>query len=147
MQNTNEDLLAAWLNLSASVRNDRVVDAMSFNETHICNLLYRANMSKAAPLTATDLCRKTGLLKSQMNKVLTGLEKRGMIIRERSNEDKRQIFIRLNEANLSVYEKEHQRILDFADQLMEQLGEADTREAIRLMNTMADEVKKIIDKT
>ena len=31
MQQMNEELLAAWLNLSASVRNDRVVDAMSYN--------------------------------------------------------------------------------------------------------------------
>ncbi len=70
-----------------------------------------------------------------------------MIIRERSNEDKRQILIRLNQANLSVYEKEHQRILEFADQLIGQLGEEDTKEAIRLMNAIADKTKRIIEGT
>ena len=118
---------------------------MSYNETHICNLLYRAKMEHKGALTATDLCKKTGLLKSQMNKVLTGLEKRGMIIRKRSNEDKRQIVIQLNDENLSVYEKEHQRILDFVDRLIAQLGDTDANEAIRLMNTMAEKAKSIID--
>ena len=68
-----------------------------------------------------------------------------MIIRKRSNEDKRQILIQLNDENLSVYEKEHQRILDFVDRLIAQLGDTDANEAIRLMNTMAEKAKSIID--
>ncbi len=70
MQKLNEDLLAAWLGLSASVRNDRVVDAMSYNETHICNLLYRAMLNGAEPLTATVLCKKTGLLVTVQRRTL-----------------------------------------------------------------------------
>lgn len=147
MGETNEELLAAWLKMTSSVRNDRVVAAMSFNEIHICNLLYRARAMGEEPLTATDLCQKTGLLKSQMNKVLTALEKRGMIIRERSGQDKRRILIELNEEKLSIYETEHQRILDFVDQLMEQLGEEDTKETIRLLNSISDKVKTIIDES
>lgn len=146
MNQINEELLTAWLKTCAAIRNDRIVadTVLSFNEIHICNLLYRARAAGKVFLTATDLCQSTGLLKSQMNKVLTGLEKRGMIIRERSNEDKRKICICLNEENISVYEKEHQRILDFVDLLIGKLGEEDTLNTIRLLNTISADVMNIL---
>ncbi len=146
MQNLNEELLAAWLSLSSTIRNDRLVSTMSFNEIHVCNQLYRAQMEGDALLTATDLCQKTGLLKSQMNKVISALEKKEMIIRNRSTEDKRRIFIRLNTSKISVYKEEHDRILKFVDSLIGSLGEEDTKETVRLLNAIANNAKHILEK-
>lgn len=144
MEQINEELLSAWLKLSSSVRNDRVVMNMSYNEMHICNLISKAQIHGSGHLTATDLCRETGLLKSQMNKVLTGLEEKGTVTRCRSRDDKRRIFIRMSEEGNRAYEQEHQRILDFVDELILKIGPADTEVTINLMNTIANCVTDIL---
>ncbi len=74
MENLNEKLLNAWLTLSSVVNNERIVSSIPFNEAHVCNLLYRQRMENPGVfLTATELCARTRMLKSQMNKVLASL--------------------------------------------------------------------------
>ena len=91
-ESLEEKLLDAWLDVSAVIRNDRFVNGLTFNETFICNLLLRQKRKDPSVyLTAADLCEMTGILKSQMNRCLTSLEKKGMIERIRSEEDKRKI--------------------------------------------------------
>ena len=48
-----ERLLSAWLTLSSTLWNERIVTGMTFNEAFVCNLLSRQDA--AQPLTATDL--------------------------------------------------------------------------------------------
>ena len=100
-----ERLLSAWLTLSSTLWNERVVSGMTFNEAFVCNLLsHQAQEAPDQPLTATDLCERTRLLKSQMNKVLSEMEKKGYIQRLRSTRDRRQIFLRLTEAGHVYYD-------------------------------------------
>ena len=39
MEKINEELLTAWLKISTSVNNSRLVSKMSFNESLVCNIL------------------------------------------------------------------------------------------------------------
>ena len=79
----SEKLLDAWLSLSSTVWNRRVVSAMTFNEIFVCNLLrHQMEENPGARLTATDLCDKMRLFKSQMNKVLNSMEEKGYIKRK-----------------------------------------------------------------
>ena len=93
MKDTNEKILDAWVQLIMAVNSERLVTDMPFNEAVICNLLYR---NKDLKMTATDLCEITGMQKSQMNRTLTAMESKDIIIRQRSNSDKRVIYINLN---------------------------------------------------
>ena len=93
MQQLNEVLLGAWLRISTVINNSRLVSEMSYNESLICNILYRnATEHPEHTMTATDLCAETRILKSQMNRILTQLEEKKLITRERSSEDKRKIY-------------------------------------------------------
>ena len=84
MNNQAEDkLLDAWLSLTSTLWNTRIVQSMTFNEAHVMGLLLRFS-TPSDPLTATDLIRRTHMLKSQMNKILTTLETKGFIVRLRS---------------------------------------------------------------
>ena len=98
-----ERLLSAWLTLSSTLWNERIVTGMTFNEAFVCNLLSRQDA--AQPLTASDLCQRTKLLKSQMNKVLSEMERKGYIQRIRSEKDKRQVLLHLTEAGQAAYAK------------------------------------------
>ena len=124
MSQLNEELLNAWLRVSTSIVNSRIVSELTYNETLVCNALYRYGLEKRSkPLTATDLCGMTNMLKSQMNRTLNLLEGRGLITRQRSTEDKRQVFVFFNADKSEAYEIQHSRILKLLDEIIKELGE------------------------
>lgn len=115
----NEELLYAWLKMCTALNNSRTVTDLPFNESLICSLLYQNGRQ---PMTATDLCRETRILKSQMNRILDSLEQRGLILRTRSQTDRRQVLIRLNPDKLTPYLVQHEKILQIVDTLLERCG-------------------------
>lgn len=142
---TNERLLGAWLKISTVINNSRLVSEMSYNESLICNILYRNAMEHPEQLlTATDLCTETKILKSQMNRILTQLEEKKLITRERSSEDKRKVFVRLNEDQSNTYIKQHSQILKLLDDIIERLGEEKAIEITEALNGISDVASEII---
>ena len=142
---TNERLLSAWLKISTIINNSRLVSEMSYNESLICNILYRNAMEYPEQLlTATDLCAETKILKSQMNRILTQLEEKKVITRERSSEDKRKVFVRLNEDQSNTYIKQHAQILKLLDDIIERLGEEKAIEITEALNRISDVASEII---
>lgn len=132
MAHLNEELLHAWLRVSTSIVNSRIVSELSYNETLVCNALYRNRLEQGdRPLTATDLCGMTNMLKSQMNRTLNLLEVKGLITRERSTEDKRQVFVWFDPEKADAYQAQHSRILKLLDGIIEELG-VEQAEEVRL---------------
>ena len=138
MDNLHESLLNSWLRLSTSINNGRLVSEMTYNESLICNILYNQSKAGEKPLTATDLCQATNMLKSQMNRTLTQLEAKDLITRERSSIDKRQILITMNLQQCHAYEKQHAQILQILDEVILQLGEEKTLNTIHTLNQISD---------
>ena len=116
-----EQLLDAWLNLTSTLWNTRIVSSLSYNEAHVMGILLRRS-TKDAPMTATDLIRRTRLLKSQMNKILTRLEERGYITRVRSAQDKRMIHVQLTPEGERAYLEEHKDVEALLHQLVSRIG-------------------------
>lgn len=146
MTSLNEQLLDAWLSLSTTVINDRVVSEMPYNESLICNILYRNQLQNPEKrLTATDLCNETKMLKSQMNRTLNNMEAKGFISRERSAEDKRQVFVTFHFDQADAYRKQHEKILKMADAIIEKLGVEKTCEVIELFKAISDTAGEIIN--
>lgn len=140
MENLDERLLSAWLQLSVQIINERVVSDMPFNEALVCNLLSKDEHNR---LTATDLCEQTKILKSQMNRILNSLEEQGLIYRERSTADKRQIYVTLNRQKNSLYEKEHAKNLQLVHAIIEKFGKEKTEsllEDIAVISAITEEV-------
>jgi DNA-binding MarR family transcriptional regulator len=143
MEKLNERLLSAWLTASTVIDNERLVSTIPFNEAHVCNLLYLQRREEPEVyLTATDLCAKTRMLKSQMNKVLTSLENQRLIERFPSPEDKRKAYIRLVEENLHIFEAVHARTTSIVDYVIGKLGEEEAEQLTELLlraSTIVDE--------
>lgn len=143
MKTTNEGLLRAWLKLSTSIVNDRVVSDLSYNEALICNILFREKVTNPqGHLTATDLCQETRILKSQMNRTLCRLESRGLIRRERSTEDKRKIFVFMNPDHMGLYHELHRKVLLLVDGIVEEIGETKAK----LITELMDEISGVADR-
>ncbi len=147
MEKLNEHLLSAWLRLSTSVVNSRLVSELPYNESLICNVLYNQICSgNDSGLTATELCNETKMAKSLMNRSLNQLEKLGIISRVRSALDKRQVLISLNLDKAGVYLKQHQDILKLLDTIIENIGETASEQAITLFQNISDIADRQFDK-
>ena len=117
-----ERILDGWLKMSTAISNERLVSVMTYNESMVCGALYQMKNRGALSLTATQLCRRLQILKPQMNVILNGLEKRGLIRRERSSEDHRQVHILLTREGERVYAAAHQGLLALPQGLIDRLG-------------------------
>lgn len=139
MEQLNESLLQAWMKLSSSIINRRVVEELSYKESQVCHILY--HNFRTAPekqLTATDLCAQTKMLKSQMNRTLNLLEAKGIITRIRSQQDKRNIYVTMNWEGADKYRAQHERILKLVDGIIDRLGEEQAALTIELFHKISD---------
>jgi len=132
-RNMQENLLYAWMEMSLHIRGNRILSDFSFNEILIYGLLHRRKTAGFPPMTATELGSYTRLLKSQINHILTGMETRGLIYRERSSQDKRVIYVHPLESALPRYEKEHEKVLQIVEHVFSVLGDNDAQTLTVLM--------------
>lgn len=128
----SEKLLDSWLGITATVSNDRLVEGLTFNEAFVCNIISKT--INGENIIASKLCEKTGIQKSQMNKILNSLEKKKLIVKERSSIDKRNINIKLNLENISIYDKAHKKSISVVKGIIDEIGVNKTLDLINLIN-------------
>lgn len=138
----SEALIQAWLSLSSTVWNRRLVSGMRFNEAYICGIL--SHQPENANCTAAQLCRTTGLLRSQMNQLLGGLERIGYILRERSEADRRKVFVRLTEKGRAAYDREHEGILSIVNSLTVRMGPEPTMALAAQISSVSGVLRDIL---
>lgn len=140
-----EELLAVWLRLTSVIDNQRLAvthtsegqEALPFNEAMVCGLLARAQEAGAC-LTASDLCRQTCILKSQMNAILRSLERKGFVSRCKSSRDRRRIELRLLPEGEALYRQSHRRSIAIVSGLIGRLGTEDARALLALLRRTVD---------
>lgn len=122
-QKLGEDLLRAWLELTATIWSRDLVSGLTFNEAVVCNLIsFQMHQAPEAPVTATYLCEKTNMRKSQMNQVLTSLEARGYLCRSRSESDRRRVALVLTAEGQKAYDASHKKAGGLLQAVVERLG-------------------------
>ena len=120
---------------------------MPYNESLICNILYRnQKLNPEKKLTATELCNETKILKSQMNRTLNLMEKKNLIVRQRSDKDRRNIFISMNPQHAELYVVQHEKILELVDSIIDDLGTEPTRQLIGLLSQVSTFAKECFPK-
>lgn len=139
----NEELLSAWLRLGVVVDNQRLVSDMPFNEVLVCGILLRAQ-ERGRALTASDLCAQTRILKSQMNALLNSLEKKGYLLRRRSQTDLRRVELFLLPAGVDRYLESHRQTLALIDRLIAAVGRDTVETLIPLLLQVADNFDQIL---
>lgn len=142
--NQLENLLQAWLNMEMSIRGNRVLSEMSFNEMIVCHIVL-FNEGKGTRMTATDLCERMHLLKSQMNAMLTSMEGRGYIERVRSSSDRRKVYVKLTEAGTQEYQEEHKKIIQIMQAILDEIGDENAAQLATMIKTATDIYQQNVD--
>ena len=130
----SEELLSTWLRLGSVINNQRLVSGLSFNEAQVCGLLTQPGGCR----TASELCARTRILKSQMNAILRALERKGILSRRRSEGDRRRIELELLPEGMARYQEGHQRIQRLASRLISEMGEENILTLLPLLRQAAD---------
>lgn len=138
----DEELLAVWLRLTSVIDNQRLAgphapgqSRLPFNEALVCGLLAQA---AGGSLTASELCRRTRILKSQMNAILRSLERKGAISRRQSEADRRLVELRLLPEGLALYQESHQKGVSMTGRLIHEIGEEKAASLLSLLRQAAD---------
>ena len=121
-----EQLLKAWLQLSSALWNTRMVTGMTFNEAQVCHLILQGEKC-GERMTATMLCERTQMLKSQMNRILTKLESCGYISRTREQSDRRRAVVEMTDAGRKAYCEEHENVMKIVTEIVSAIGVEDAQ--------------------
>ena len=130
---------------SSASKSDTCKSSASKSDT--CKTSAAKSVQKNIPdrnITATDIVNQTSILKPQVNKILDSLESRKLIKRQRSDKDKRYVFISLTPYGRRQYLHEHKNIIDLIEQLISSLGESNTRKLISNLDSTAVIIGKLI---
>lgn len=94
---------------------------------------YKANKD---PVTVSDIASQLGVSLSAVTQMLNPLEKRGIIVREKSLADRRVTYVlptRKGRLLLKIMSKRNGAQTDMLGELLDYLGDTDSDELIRLM--------------
>ena len=130
---------------TSAAKSDTCKSSASKSDT--CKTSAAKSAQKNIPdrnITATDIVNQTSILKPQVNKILDSLESRKFIKRQRSDKDKRYVFISLTPYGRRQYLHEHKNIIDLIEQLISSLGEINTRKLISNLDSTAVIIGKLI---
>ena len=130
---------------TSAAKSDTCKSSASKSDT--CKTSAAKSVQKNIPdrnITATDIVNQTSILKPQVNKILDSLESRKLIKRQRSDKDKRYVFISLTPYGRRQYLHEHKNIIDLIEQLISSLGESNTRKLISNLDSTAVIIGKLI---
>lgn len=141
MPSATESLLDSYLRFSTAISNERLVSELPYNEALICNLLQRA-----APqaLTATELCGQTQMQKSQMARTLNEMEEKGLILRRRSQSDRRQVLVELDRDRAQAFFRQHAKTLEMAEAIGRRLGPEKIQTLTDLLCEAADAARDVL---
>lgn len=100
--------------------------------------------SREGYMKAADLSELLELSRPSITRILNSLEHRGYIVRNIDKKDRRSININLTETGIEALERANRKILQIADRLVAELGEADTDKLIELIERLTEIYKRIL---
>lgn len=147
MIDEREQFLEAWLRISSTVCNERIVSNMPFNEALVCNILYYFSMMEPdRELTATDLCQMAHMHKTLMNRTLNNLEKKKIIRKEQDDSDKRRSFVKIDDTNFEEFIRVHNDTMEFVNKVVKVIGMEKMKNATQAFHDVAQAVDDIMYK-
>ena len=140
MENTSQtlDLLRAWVQLSAILKNSRFTKDLPYNEAIVMLMLYeRYQQDGIGILSVKEITSSTRMLKSLVNRTINALEDKGLLTRCQADGDRRIGYVRCVEEKLGIFLQVHASSMEIAAQISQIIGPEDTEAFIRIVNKLS----------
>ncbi|NCC15785.1 MAG: MarR family transcriptional regulator [Clostridia bacterium] len=99
--------------------------------------LYYISMHKGNVMPS-DISNEMGISTARIAAALNNLEKKGLVTRKIDVEDRRRILVELTSAGREEAQKHFLMIMDITTKMLQQLGEDDAKELVRIMKKLVD---------
>ena len=129
-----EEMLRSYINMSSIIKENRLLNDLSFNEIMVMNIIVEEEM----PFKV--LQKRLNILKSQLNRIINDLKTKGLIETYIPLDDKRMLMIKKSN-NIALYFKEHEKML--MSLVKNELGENDFKKLIELLNRATMVIKGV----
>lgn len=123
-----EELIRNWIELTAIIKNNRIIKSISYNEAIILNYAYEAFLQEKG-LFMQEILKKTKMLKSLCNRTLNQLIEKKFL---RKSVVKNQVIVYFNEDKVEDYLKIHQETFSSLQPIFEVLDTEDQMDFIRI---------------
>lgn len=133
METKSFELIQAWVQLSGILKNCRLTDQLTYNESIVMLQLYLAN---GEPISIKQITEKTRMLKSQVNRCINALEEKGLLRRCDGEGDRRIGYVRSVSDRMDVFMQVHSTSMGIADSISKIIGPDDTQAFIRIANKL-----------
>ena len=131
-----EEMLRSYINMSANIKENRLLSDLSFNEIMVMNLIVEEEMS------FKELQNRLNILKSQLNRIINDLKNKSLIETYIPLDDKRKLMIKKG-SNIALYFKEQEKMLKLMSLVKKELGENDFKKLIELLNKTTSVIKGV----
>ncbi len=139
-----EQLLGAWVKLTAMVKNSRITKGLAYNEAIVMLLLYNRYQEDGVGLISMkDITTETKMLKSLVNRTVNALEEKGLLERCTAEGDKRMTYVRCIKERLDPFLLVHNSSLHLAEDMIEIIGEADAKAIFRITQKIEEAYFKL----
>ena len=136
-KSTEYNLLTAWVKLSGILKNNRITKGLLYNEATVMLLLYsRYTEDGVGLISVKEIIAQTGMLKSLVNRTINSLEKKGLLVRQAGEKDKRTLYVRCVEEKLDVFLQVHASSLGVAKGILDIIGPDDAEAFIRIVGKL-----------
>ena len=131
-----EDLVLSWIHATSALKNTRITQKMIYNEAVVMAIVYeRWREDGVGAVSFGEVCRRTRMLKSLVNRTIGSLVRRGFLLR-RTGEDKRTTYVLPVREKLPEFLEEHERSLALARRIIALIGKEDARTFCRIAETV-----------
>ena len=134
-ENTRESmLLSSWVKLSGILKNSRITKGLLYNEATVMLLIYnRYNEDGEGLISVKEIISETNMLKSLVNRTVNSLERKGLLIKQKGEKDRRTLYVKCVKERLDVFLEVHKASLLVAERIIDIIGEEDADNFIRIV--------------
>lgn len=137
-----EDLILAWIHATGVLKNTRITQKMIYNEAVVMSIVYeRYREDGVGAVTFGEICRRTRMLKSLVNRTIDALVEKGMLVRC-EGVDKRTTLVRIQPEHIAPYLAVHERSLELAHSLREIIGDEDAEAFVRISRKISERIRE-----
>lgn len=123
-------------------RDPHLLCGLSFPELFACHVV-RMNDQMNKPTRAKDLATSLEVSKPAISKLLNSMEEKGLIRRERRDNDRKSVFIALTDKSISLLEEQKATASVVSKKIFAAMGMEKAKELLANMNLFYECYKKV----
>lgn len=144
-EDLREELLNAWIGLNGYLKDSRVTQTLTYNESVTMKLVldqYRQDGIGKTPVQT--ILRKTHMLKSQVNRTVNSLCQQGYLRKEKGDTDARALFVCPVPERLTDFLTVHEHSLQMAQTVIDVIGAEDAAQFVRICQRLLAAEPKLL---